>query len=87
MCDADKTPGPDGFSMGVFLRFFHPNFPSQEFSDKSFNATYVILTPKKNGVKELKDFRSMSLIGSVYKIISKLLTVRLRKVVGKLVSK
>lgn len=31
--------------------------------EKSFNATYVVLIPKKNGAKELTDFRPISIIG------------------------
>ena len=40
---------------------------------------------KKNGAKELRDFRPISLIRSVYKLLSKVLTERLKKVVDKLV--
>jgi len=44
-----------------------------------------VLIPKKVRAKELKDFRHINLIGSIYKIISKLLTERLKKVMHKLV--
>lgn len=50
------------------------NFYSQEMFEKRFNATYVVLIPKKNGVKELRDSRPISLIESIYKLISKILT-------------
>ncbi|WMV26179.1 hypothetical protein MTR67_019564 [Solanum verrucosum] len=55
--------------------------------EKSYNATYIALIPKKTGAKELKDFRPISLIGSFYKLISKVLTERLKRVVDKLVDK
>ncbi|XP_019241886.1 PREDICTED: uncharacterized protein LOC109221911 [Nicotiana attenuata] len=61
------------------------NFHSKEFFEKSINATYIALIPKKKGAKELRDFRPISLIGSVYKIISKMLTERLKSVTNKLV--
>lgn len=61
------------------------NFYEQGVSEKSFNATFVALLPKKVGAKELKDFRPISLIGSFYKIIAKILTKRLKKVMNKLV--
>lgn len=61
------------------------NFHDHGIFEKSFNATYIALIPKKTGAKELRDFRSVSLIGSVYKLISKVLTERLKKVVDKLV--
>ncbi|XP_059288373.1 uncharacterized protein LOC132041681 [Lycium ferocissimum] len=54
---------------------------------KSFNATFVALIPKKVGATELRDFRPISLITGVYKIISKVLAERLKRVVSKLVNK
>jgi len=53
---------------------------------KSFNATFVSLIPKKAGAVEIKDFRSISLVGDVYKIISKVLVNSLKSVLGKIVS-
>ena len=61
------------------------NFHSHNIFDKSFNATYIALIPKKNGAKELRDFRPISLIRSVYKLLSKVSTESLKKVVDKLV--
>lgn len=52
--------------------------------EKCFNTSFIALLPKKLGAKDLKDFRPISLIGSIYKIISKVLTERLKKVVSKL---
>ena len=65
---------------------FH-NFHSTGMFEKSYNATYIALIPKKIGTKELKDFRPISLIGSFYKLISKVLIERLKRVVDKLVDK
>jgi hypothetical protein len=53
---------------------------------KSFNATFVSLIPKKARAVEIKDFRSISLVGDVYKIISKVLVNSLKSVLGKIVS-
>lgn len=36
------------------------NFHSQEYFEKSFNATYVALITKKVGAEELMDYRSIS---------------------------
>lgn len=55
--------------------------------EKSLNATYVALIPKKSGATELRDFRPISLISGVYKIIAKLLAEILKRVVHKLVNK
>ncbi|CAN4090148.1 unnamed protein product [Withania somnifera] len=94
-CDGDKAPGPDGFSMSFFKFFWETlkddlmqtiqNFHQNEIFEKSFNATFVALIPKKNGAEELKDFRPISLIGGVYKIIAKLITERMKTVIGSLV--
>lgn len=61
------------------------NFHQNEIFEKSFNATFLALLPKKAGAEELKDFRPINLIRGVYKIISKLITERLKTVTGKLV--
>ncbi|XP_060212175.1 uncharacterized protein LOC132639770 [Lycium barbarum] len=53
---------------------------------KCINASFISLIPKKKGAIELKDYRPISLISSVYKIASKLLAERLKTVIGKLVS-
>ncbi|WMV55749.1 hypothetical protein MTR67_049134 [Solanum verrucosum] len=94
-CAVDKAPGPDGYTMGFFVNCWEivkgdlmstmQNFHSQEFFEKSFNATYIALISKKSGAKELRDFRPINLIGSVYKLIAKILTERLKKVMHKLV--
>ena len=39
------------------------------------------------GVEDLKNFRPISLVGGLYKLLAKVLANRLRKVVGKVVSK
>lgn len=63
------------------------NFHAQQFFEKSFNATFCGFDPKKVEAIELRDFRSISLISGMYKIISKVLVERLKKVVGNLVNK
>ena len=48
---------------------------------------FFVLIPKKGGVEDLKDFMLISLVGSMYKLLAKLLANRLKKVVGKVASK
>jgi hypothetical protein len=36
---------------------------------KSINSTFISLIPKTHGAKEISDFRPISLVGGVYKII------------------
>lgn len=94
MYATDKAPEPDGFTMGFFIKcwevvkydimnVFH-NFHEEDMFERSFNATFITLIPKKKSAKELKDFRLISLIGSIYKIFSKVLTERLKGVMEKL---
>lgn len=68
------------------MQTFH-NFHSHQVFDKSFNATFVALTPKKAGANELRGFKPISLITGVNKIIAKVLAERLKKVIDKLVNK
>jgi hypothetical protein len=92
----DKAPGPDGFSMAFFQKCWEvikkdmmavfKEFHETGKFEKSFNATFVVLIPKKAGAVEIKDFRSISLVSGVYKIISKVLSSHLKSVLGKLVT-
>jgi hypothetical protein len=61
-------------------------FHSRRQFEKSFNATFVSLIPKKPEVVAVKDFRPISLAGEVYKIISKVLANRFKLVLGKIIS-
>ena len=53
---------------------------------KSLNNTFLVLIPKKSGVEDLRDFRPISLLGGLYKLLAKVLANRMKKVVGKVVS-
>ena len=44
------------------------------------NASFLTLIPKKCNAINIKDFRPISLVGSVYKLLSKVLANRLRVV-------
>ena len=46
------------------------------------NATFISLIPKKSDVVEVRDFWPISLIGEVYKIIAKVLSNKLKMVLG-----
>ena len=94
--NGEKVSGPDGFT----LAFFHhcwdvvkkevldslQEFYVHETFERSLNSTFVVLIPKKVGASDVKDFRPISLIGSIYKIISKVLANRPREVLGSLLS-
>ncbi|RVW78939.1 putative ribonuclease H protein [Vitis vinifera] len=88
--NGDKAPGPDGFTM-AFCQFnwsflkeevmgFFKDFHDQGKFVKNINAFFLVLIPKKGGAEDLKDFRSISLVGSLYKLLAKVLANRLKKV-------
>ena len=66
---------------------FFADFHSQCIFEKSLNATFLCLIPKKIKAVNIKDFRPIiSLVGSLYKLLSKVLASRFRKVLDKLIS-
>ncbi|RVW90756.1 Transposon TX1 uncharacterized 149 kDa protein [Vitis vinifera] len=88
--DRDKAPGPDGFTIAVFqecwdvikedlVRVF-AEFHRSGIINQSTNASFIVLIPKKSLSKRISDFRPISLITSLYKIIAKVLSGRLREV-------
>ena len=67
--------------MGLFRDFHeHGSFV------RSLNSTFMVLTPKRGGAEDLKDFRPINLTGSIYKLIAKVMENRLKKVMNKLVN-
>ena len=88
--NGDKAPGPDGFPMAFFqscwsvlktkIMEVFQNFHTQAMFGKSLNASFHALIPKKVNAVEVKDFWPISLVGEIYKIISKVLANRFRRV-------
>ena len=52
----------------------------------SMNASFLTLIPKKCNAVNIKNFRPISLVSSVYKLLSKVLANRLRVVLDRLIS-
>ncbi|GJX64794.1 RNA-directed DNA polymerase, eukaryota [Tanacetum coccineum] len=95
-CGTDKSPGPDGFSFG-FYRQFWSSIENDVFAAVSHfftfgdipngcNSCFIALIPKVPDANLVKDFRPISLIGSIYKIIAKILANRLVGVLGDIVN-
>jgi len=53
---------------------------------KGLNSTFIALIPKVNSPQRFNDFRPISLVGCLYKVLAKVLPNRLRTVVGGVVS-
>ena len=78
--NGDKVPGPNGYSMAFFQSYWSilkkevmevfQNFHTQAMFEKSLNASFLALIPKKVDAMEIKDFRPISLVGGIFKIIS-----------------
>jgi len=54
--------------MRMFAEFFSPGRFVANFS-----ATFISLFPKKANVESISDFRSISLVGCIYKLLFKVL--------------
>ena len=67
--------------MAVF-EHFHRN----SVFERSLNASFLSLIPKKHNAIDVKDFWPISLVGSVYKLLSKVLANRLRVVLNSHIS-
>lgn len=94
--DGNKAPGPDGFNLLCFqkcwkvfkvemVQFFN-DFHCNGRLAKCLTSSFVTLVPKKDCPSGLADFRSTSLIGAVYKILSKVLVHRFKQVIPRVVS-
>lgn len=52
---------------------------------KSINVTFTVLVPKKERAKDISDFRPISLVSRLYKLITKVLANRLSKILHLLI--
>lgn len=53
---------------------------------KAITVSFLTLIPKKDHPQSLSDYKPILLISSLYKIIAKLLALRLTRVLGKVIS-
>ena len=96
-CDGNKSPGPDGFTLAFFQKCWEVvkpdnmlimnDFHSSGIVNRGVNETYIALIPKKFGSCRISDFKPISLVTSLYKIISKVLVSRLKEVLDSTISK
>ncbi|XP_058726432.1 uncharacterized protein LOC131597777 [Vicia villosa] len=68
----------------VFMCF--RDFHSGALLSKSITSSFLALIPKNNNPLGLDEYRPICLVGSIHKIISKVLAERLKKVIGKVIS-
>lgn len=59
------------------MGFFKECFDRGRF-EKSLKGTFLVLIPKKGGAEDLSNFRFISLMGDLCKILTKVSTKRLK---------
>nr|GFB04390.1 RNA-directed DNA polymerase, eukaryota, reverse transcriptase zinc-binding domain protein [Tanacetum cinerariifolium] len=95
-CGVDKSPGPDGFTFEFFRKYWAvvgPDFSTAvewffKLGDFAIgcNSSFVALIPKVLYPKVVSDYHPISLIGSLYKVVTKILATRLSLVISDLIS-
>ncbi|GKC06378.1 RNA-directed DNA polymerase, eukaryota [Tanacetum coccineum] len=95
-CGENKSPGPYGFTFEFFRKFWNIIGPDlcvavEWFFDHSLftrgcNSSFISLIPKVQDPKFVNDYRPISLIGSLYKVVTKILATRLSFIISDLIS-
>lgn len=92
----DKSPGPDGYT----IEFYKSAWPiigsefaiavkaffEKGFLPKGVNTTILTLIPKVTGARKMKDYRPISCCNVLYKVISKIIANRLKKLLPDFIS-
>ncbi|CAN0825290.1 LINE-1 retrotransposable element ORF2 protein [Linum grandiflorum] len=94
--EGDKSPGPDGFNMSFLKRCWGIikqdvmaallDFQSSCLIPIAVNSSFICLIPKKNTIGDIRDLRPISLVGIIYKLLSKCLMSRFRMVLKEVIS-
>ena len=94
-CDPSKAAGYDGFNINFIKKMwdnigdeissFVLNFFDTGYLPEEINMTWVVLIPKIDSAEEFKDFRLISMVGCLYKVIAKILARRLKRVMPDLI--
>ncbi|KAK3199335.1 hypothetical protein Dsin_022750 [Dipteronia sinensis] len=94
-CDGNKAPGPDGLNL-MFIKnnwdvirddflSFLKDFHRDGEIVMHLNRTFIALIPKISKPERITDFRPISLVGAMYKVLSKVLANRLKKVMNSII--
>ncbi|XP_020098941.1 uncharacterized protein LOC109717514 [Ananas comosus] len=96
LCAPDKVPGPDGFPMLFYQRFWSilkadvmelfECFYNGTLDLSGLNCSWICPIPKKKSVVSARDLRPISLVHSLPKIFSKVFTTRLQCFMDKLIN-
>jgi len=93
--DSYKSPEPDGINLGFIKDFwlklqddfmcFISDYQRNGKLSKGINNTFIALIPKVVRPQRLNDFRPISMVGSLCKVLFKVLTNRLRWVMPSII--
>ncbi|XP_071909741.1 uncharacterized protein [Coffea arabica] len=94
--NSDSAPGPDGIGFGFYLACWGiikeelvaavQDFFNGGWLPKGVTSTLIVLMPKTQGASHWQDFRPINLCNVNSKIISKLLSNRLNRLLPQLIS-
>ena len=91
-----KAPGPDGLPPVFYQKYWH--LIGEDITKavltclntrkilKAINHTHITLIPKVKNLEDMTKFRPISLCNVIYKILSKVLTNRLKSILPQIVS-
>jgi hypothetical protein len=93
MFQKEKSPGPDGWTVELFISFFdHVGEDVLAMVEESrslgaiaggLNSMFLTLIPKENNPTSFDDFRPISLCNLFYKIISKIIAKRIKSILSR----
>lgn len=91
----NKAPGPDGLSSAFYKAAWSligaecvasiQHFFNSGFLPKTTNSTILSLVPKFPGATRITDYRPISCLNTIYKVISRLLVKRLKPILQELI--
>ena len=94
-CEGTKSPGPDGFNFNFIKKSWNSLktdfvaalecFHEIGIIPKGCNASFIALVPKIRDPCNLNQYRPISIVGAMYKVISKVLAGRIKKVLPALI--
>jgi exonuclease III len=96
-CNIKSAAGRDGYSNKLIrLCWNHLRIPLFKYANfcfetgmltENFRSASIKLIPKKGNLEQLKNWRPISLLSNMYKIISRAFNIRLKKIVNRICSR